>query len=116
MNLHLAPEQIEAMRRLPAGLNRVKWALDKLEATQDALASASGFSKQHISLIVNSLYRRVALDTARRLAEAFGVTVDDLFPADRRTGKDRRKKSNDRPRKTEHRTGSDRREKAELAA
>jgi len=77
----LSDSQLAYLRSQPlTGPNRVRAALNLLDATQDALAQATQLSSQHISLIATGKSKRLALATARKIATALGACVEDIFP------------------------------------
>lgn len=49
--------------------------------TQVAVADACGFSQPYLSDIVRGRYETITVENARKLAEFFGCTIEDLFPA-----------------------------------
>lgn len=51
------------------------------EETQVELAAAVERSQPYISAIVNGTYSALPLEMARALAQHYGCTIEDLFPA-----------------------------------
>lgn len=49
--------------------------------TQVQVAAGVGLTQPQISAISNGNYTRLPLETAQQLANYFGCTTDDLFPA-----------------------------------
>lgn len=78
----LTPEKIEALRAVPLlGMpNRLRVALALAKVKQADVARATGIVAPNLSDIVNGKYKNVTVDTASKLAEYFGVAIEDLFP------------------------------------
>jgi transcriptional regulator with XRE-family HTH domain len=57
---------------------RLRWILEQRGVSQRALAIKAGLAPSHVSLILNHLGDRVAMETIRKLAEAASVSVDWL--------------------------------------
>jgi transcriptional regulator with XRE-family HTH domain len=79
----LTPEQLESLRRIPLGIyaNKVGLAIHLTLATQLEIEAETGIAQPQISDIVRGKYSRMNVDTARKLAAFFGVSIEDLFPA-----------------------------------
>lgn len=78
----LTAAQIEHLKSLPAsGPNRLAAAMELGGVTQVQLAQATGHTQPYVSSIVNGKYSALPLETARRIADAFGCAIEDLFPA-----------------------------------
>ena len=79
----LTPEQVEALRSVPLGTmpNKLAVARAMVEADQAAVARAAKLSQAAISDAEAG--RRILLPSAQRIAAAFGVIVDDIFPQHR---------------------------------
>jgi transcriptional regulator with XRE-family HTH domain len=78
----LTTEQLESLRAMPLGEmpNKVRVALAAVNAKQLDLAADAKFDAAQVSRIVNGDYVSIQLETAQRVAEFFGCSVDDLFP------------------------------------
>ena len=63
------------------GPNKVKKAIELAGVTQEQVADGIGASQPHVSEIANGNYRRLPFETTRSLAQFFGCTIEDLFPA-----------------------------------
>ena len=68
----------EYARRLIAGESPLRVWRDRRGLSQSALARASGVNRVQIADI-EAGRKKGSLETARRLAEALGLTVDDLI-------------------------------------
>lgn len=64
----------------PTG-NRVSAAMDALELTQAALAEAVGLTQPYISDVCRGRHSTITVENARKFAEFFGCSIEDLFPA-----------------------------------
>lgn len=81
----LTNAQIRSLRSLPgqASGNRLGFAIRLARMTQGDLARATGFSQPYISDVVRGRYGTITLGNARRFAQYFGCTLEDLFPPPR---------------------------------
>ena len=78
----LTLEQVEALRRRPADRgNRVAAAIDAAGVTQVVVAAATGLPQPYISDVVRGRYQTITVANARKFAEFFGCSIEDLFPA-----------------------------------
>jgi len=77
----LSTKQLSALRRAEGAPNRLRAAMALGEVTQVEVAAAIGVTQPHVSEIVNGNYSRLPLQTAQKLAEFFGCSIDDLFPS-----------------------------------
>lgn len=124
MSLRLDETQVAYLRSQPVrGFNKILLALRIAGATQAQLAkSLDNMAAETLSRIINGRRPGLKLATAQRIAQVFGVAVDDLFPigaplGERRAKKDRRAAAAGKVRKTaDKRSSTDRREKATAAA
>lgn len=80
----LNAKQLARLRRLPLdGPNKLQAAMDLAELTQVELAGLLGVPQPYVSKVKRGDYSRRGLptETARRFADAFGCSIEDLFPA-----------------------------------
>lgn len=94
--IKLSETQATFLRDQPLGKarNKVGAALGLVQATQKELAAVTGITEADLSEIRNGKYKRLYLERAQRIAGAFGVCTDDIFPrlvVRRRAAKPRRK-------------------------
>ncbi len=61
--------------------NRLRVAIAMAKVKQTEVAAATGVFAPNLSDIVNGKYKAVTVETARKLADYFGVSIEDLFPA-----------------------------------
>lgn len=59
--------------------NRLRTLLDERGWTQADLAERAGIEQPHVSKLVTGK-RRPSLNTAQKVARAFGVAVEDVWP------------------------------------
>ena len=78
----LTSRQLRELRAtvVDEGGNRVTTAMKLLEITQAALADAIDESQPYISDVVRGRYSTITLTKARKFAEYFGCSIEDLFP------------------------------------
>lgn len=74
----LKPQQIQQLRRLPVR-DRLRQARTLAQRTQTEMAVALGVSQNGVSALEHGRYGNTTVTSALRLAEYFGVTVEDLF-------------------------------------
>lgn len=81
--MKLSPEQLAAVRSVPADVipNRLRIAFAVAGVKQAEACAAIGLIPSQMSDLVNGKYRTVSVDTARSLADFFGCSIEDLFPA-----------------------------------
>lgn len=78
----LTRKQLAALKAAKlTGPNKLKKAIELAETTQEQVAAALGLSQPHISEIANGNYSRLPMETTRALADHFGCSIEDLFPA-----------------------------------
>ena len=78
----LTAEQIELLRaEPPIGANRLPRALEMAGVTQVQIATAIGHTQPYVSSVINGKYSALPIETARKFAEFFGCSMEDLFPA-----------------------------------
>jgi predicted XRE-type DNA-binding protein len=61
--------------------NRVKVAAALARVEQQAVVDGTGFPQPYVSDVYRGRYERITVDNARRFAEYFGCSIEDLFPA-----------------------------------
>lgn len=61
--------------------NRLRVALAMVQARQSDVADETGIFASSLSDIVNGKYGDLNVETARKLAEFFGCSIEDLFPS-----------------------------------
>lgn len=79
----LSHEQIEALRTAPIGRqpNRLQVAFALADAKQTDACDVTGLSAPTLSKLVRGSYQTLDIENARKLAEFFGCSIEDLFPA-----------------------------------
>lgn len=77
----LTPEQVRKLRRTPHNGNRLKAARDFAGLTQVELCKVLGFTQSAYSDLERQRYSATTVPTARRFAEFYGCSIEDLFPA-----------------------------------
>jgi putative transcriptional regulator len=78
----LTSEQLHDLRRSnPEEKNRIRVAREILDLTQQELADAIGVTQSAISDLERRRWGGTTVETARKLADAFGCSIDDLFPS-----------------------------------
>lgn len=79
----LTPTQLKRLRAEPlTGANKVLLARRLTGTSQVAVAAGiDGMIQAKISLIERGEYSRLPLETSRKLAQFFGCSIEDLFPA-----------------------------------
>jgi DNA-binding XRE family transcriptional regulator len=63
------------------GRNRVRAARQLLGLTQSDLSVAVGITQSSLSDLERQRYGGTTVDTARKFADLFGCSIEDLFPA-----------------------------------
>ena len=76
----LTPQQLAALREEP-GRNRVAKAIALAGVTQGAVAAALGFPQPYVSDVARCRYQTITVDNARKFANYFGCSIEDLYPA-----------------------------------
>ncbi len=77
----LTRSQVQALRREPAQPNRLALAIELAGVTQVDVAAAIGCTQSNISKLAAGKHSRLDLELTRNLADYFGCSLDDLFPA-----------------------------------
>ncbi len=81
----LTPEQLDALRALPlAGMpNKVEIALALVKAKQTDIVDAypDALDATAVHRVVKGKYATLDVSLARKFAEFFGCTIEDLFPS-----------------------------------
>lgn len=79
----LTSEQVDVLRSVPLGEmpNRLRLAFTLTGKKQVDAAEATGIFAPNLSDLVCGNYKTLTVDTARKLADYFGCTIEDLFPA-----------------------------------
>ena len=75
----LSKEQLAVLRSEP-GANRVAKAMSLAGVTQTVLAKALGLTQPYVSDVARGRYRTITVENARKFAQYFGCSIDDLFP------------------------------------
>lgn len=81
--MSLTVEQVVALRSVPLGSlpNKVRLARAMLQLKQADVARTIGLTSPQLSDIELGEYKDIPLEKTRALAEYFGCTIEDLFPA-----------------------------------
>jgi transcriptional regulator with XRE-family HTH domain len=61
--------------------NRVKVAAALASIDQKEIVEATGLVQPYVSDVFRGRFERITVDNARKFAEFFGCTIEDLFPA-----------------------------------
>ena len=79
----LTIRQLESLRAAPLETlpNRLKVAFALANVQRAEAAAATGLSAPTISKLINGQYQTLDIENARKLAEYFGCSIEDLFPA-----------------------------------
>lgn len=79
----LTEEQVEALKIAPLGTlsNRLQIAFALSNVRQSEACEVTGLSPSAMSKLVRGAYQSLDLSIAYKLADFFGVTVEDLFPS-----------------------------------
>jgi DNA-binding XRE family transcriptional regulator len=79
----LTPEQLTALRAVPVGTlaNRLRIALALAGVNQTEVAKEIGLPVPNLNRHVNGRHGGPTIETGRKLAEYFGCSIEDLFPA-----------------------------------
>lgn len=75
----LTEQQLAIVRSEP-GSNRMARAMGLTRVTQTTLADAIGLSQPYVSDVIRGRYRTITVANARKFADFFGCSIDDLFP------------------------------------
>lgn len=77
----LNEEQLRKLRATPpAGRNRIAYACRLAGITQANLADGIGLRQQYVSDVACDRFGTITVENARKFAEFFGCTIEDLFP------------------------------------
>jgi len=78
----LNKRQLQTLRDTkPTTGNRIRIAKQLAGTTQVEIAKATGYPQPYVSAVEAGDYAKIPLETARRFAQFFGATIEDLFPA-----------------------------------
>lgn len=79
----LTPSQRRELLRYEVGEsgNRIVKARALAGLTQAELAERTGLTQPYVSDVDRGRYGTITLDNARKFAECFGCSIEDLFPA-----------------------------------
>lgn len=79
----LTPEQLKALRMLPLDgkPNKLSLVMGLTGTTQIEVAEGTGFKQPYVSDVQRGRFRDIGVDNARRFADYFGCSIEDLFPA-----------------------------------
>ena len=79
----LTEKQLKVLRSKPVseGGNRLAAATELAEVSQADLSRAVAMTQQYVNDVARGRYATITVDNARRLAEYFGCSIEDLFPA-----------------------------------
>ena len=69
-----------AMLRTETGTNRVARAIDLAGVTQVTVAEALGLPQPYVSDVARRRYKTITVENARKFAQFFGCSIEDLFP------------------------------------
>lgn len=77
----LTSRQVRELATWSARGNRLRKAFEMSGATQQEAQEATGLTQGYISQVVNNRYPTITVDNARKFADFFGCSIEDLFPA-----------------------------------
>lgn len=79
----LSTRKVHELRHAEAGAtgNKVAKAIELAEVTQTEVAVATGLPQPYISDVARGRYSTITVENAHKLADYFGCTIEDLFPA-----------------------------------
>lgn len=77
----LTKQQLNQLRRRRTGQNRVAVAIEMSGETSTAIADALGLTLPYVSDVARNRYNTITVENARKFADYFGCTIEDLFPA-----------------------------------
>lgn len=75
----LTEQQLAIVRSEP-GSNRMARAMGLTQVTQTTLADAIGLSQPYVSDVIRGRYKTITVANARKFADFFGCSIEDLFP------------------------------------
>ena len=75
----LTEQQLAILRNEP-GTNRVAKAIALAGVTQVAIAEALGLPQPYVSDVARQRYRTITVENARKFANYFGCSIEELFP------------------------------------
>lgn len=78
----LTDRQLESLRAAPLETlpNRLKVAFALANVQRSEAAEATGLSAPTVSKLINGQYQTLDIENARKLADYFGCSIEDLFP------------------------------------
>ena len=77
----LTRAQLGILRSEP-GSNQLAKAISLAGVTQLAIAKALSLSPTYVSDVAHQQHKTITVKNARKFAQYFGCTIEDLFPAD----------------------------------
>lgn len=79
----LSRPQLSALRTLPLGKqpNRLQMAFALADVKQAEACDETGMSASDMSKLVRGAYQTLDVEKARTMADYFGCSIEDLFPA-----------------------------------
>ncbi len=79
----LSTREIHGLRSSAAGTpgNKVAKAIELAEVTQVQVAAATGLPQPYVSDVARGRYQTITVENAHKLADYFGCSIEDLFPA-----------------------------------
>lgn len=78
----LSTKQLSELRRAtPENGNRVAVAMRLADLTQSELAQAIDVTQPYVSDVARGRHETITVDNARKFADFFGCSIEDLFPA-----------------------------------
>lgn len=78
----LTPPKLKALRQAPADSgNRLAAATQLAGVTQAELSRAIAMPQQYVNDVARGRYHTITVENARKFAEYFGCSIEDLFPA-----------------------------------
>lgn len=79
----LSEPHLKRLRETPVseGGNRVALAIALAETTQLVVAAGTGLPQPYISDVSRNRYQTITVENARKFADYFGCSIEELFPA-----------------------------------
>lgn len=77
----LSTRQLRDLRETATDGNRVARAIELAEVRQMDVAEVTELPQPYISDIARNRYQTITVENARKFANYFGCSIEDLFPA-----------------------------------
>jgi len=77
----LSASQLQELKATVTEGNRLATAIALAAVTQLDIQGATGLPQSYISDVARNRYRTITVENARKFAEFFGCSIEDLFPS-----------------------------------